>query len=185
MVAKQSLQSQKTQASYLLFQLAKTKNKLANKLQITEIKLAAQRIPPPPPSLGPFVAPLSTLPLPCVFWDLAVTSAFFAFFSSFVFLILSLISLHNTLSSQHNITILGRKEEQNKSKIPFRDHRKYTHLFNTHGALLTILHARAPSMAVHAEGKQRSCTMFVCLMDWERIIPFYSLFNIIWFINDK
>ncbi|KAI9194360.1 hypothetical protein LWI28_005360 [Acer negundo] len=59
-------------------------------------KLAAQCFlppPPPPPSLGPPLgaAPLGTLPL-LVFCDLAVTSAFFAFFSSLVLLIRSLIS---------------------------------------------------------------------------------------------
>nr|ACN26480.1 unknown [Zea mays] len=49
-----------------------------------------QRFPPPPPNLGP-LEPFWTAPFVCVFWDL-LTSAFFAFFSSLVFLMRSLIS---------------------------------------------------------------------------------------------
>lgn len=60
-----------------------------------------QRLPPPPPNLGPLLPTfLGTLPLP-TFCDFAVTSAFLAFFSSLVFLILSLTSLQ--LQSQ-NVT---------------------------------------------------------------------------------
>ena len=62
-------------------------------------KVKAQRFPPPPPSLGPLgMAPFETFPFPCDFWDLA-NSAFLAFFSSFVFLFLSLISLHHIVDS--------------------------------------------------------------------------------------
>jgi hypothetical protein len=56
-----------------------------------------QRFPPPPPNLGP-LEPFWTAPFVCVFWDL-LTSAFFAFFSSLVFLMRSLISLHGHDSS--------------------------------------------------------------------------------------
>ena len=65
-------------------------------LNRTTKKEGFHRFPPPPPSLGPFgAAPFGTLPL-LLFCTLAVTSAFLALFSSFDFLILSLISLHKT-----------------------------------------------------------------------------------------
>jgi len=74
-------------------------------LIVLQRKKGFQRFPPPPPSLGPFgAAPFGRLPL-LLFCALAITSAFLAFFSSFVFLILSLISLHRKSSISRKTSV--------------------------------------------------------------------------------
>lgn len=59
-------------------------------------RLPLARLPPALGPLGPLgPAPFGKFPLPWDVCDLAIASTFFAFFSSLVSLILSLISLHD------------------------------------------------------------------------------------------
>ena len=80
------------------------------------------RFPPPPPSLGPLEPgpPLGTLPLLWVFCDL-VNSAFLAFFSSLVFLILSLISLPSNKKNHKANRIKWALHIIEVGKLPYKN----------------------------------------------------------------